>query len=265
MGEALFYLPSHPSMYLSICSFIHSSSCHLPTCALSIHRSSQPASPAFTHLSFYPSFYPPIYPFVCPPPPSIHLIIRPPSISPSLSANFDLSFPSCVRPSIHPSTHMHICPSVCPAGAGCQRRVRESWRTWWGQRVGPQHSQTLPGSVFLLLTAQLLPGTTSCHHRPPDEWLPLPHPPAQSGASRKTEVIADPPGLWPRPQGAGGCLLSGFGPVVISRVGATHPIFRHSPGGHRGDPLPEWTARCRAELVLTASRPPVSPPELSAG
>lgn len=183
VGEALFYLPSHPSMYLSICSFTHSSSCHLPTYALSIHWSSQPASPAFVHLSFYPSFYPPMYPFVYLPPPSIHLIIRPLSISPSLSANFGLSFPSCVRPSIHPSTHMHICPSVCPDGAGCQRRVRESRRMWWGQRVGPQPSQTLPGSVFLFLTAQLLPGTTSCHHRPPNEWLPLPHPPTQSGAS----------------------------------------------------------------------------------
>lgn len=170
----------HVSEHLFIHPFILLPSTHLCT----IYPLVQPASPAFIHLSFYPSFYPPIYPFVYPPPPSIHLIIRPPSISPSLSANFGLSFPSCVRPSIHPSTHMHICPSVCPDGAGCQRRVRESRRMWWGQRVGPQPSQTLPGSVFLFLTAQLLPGTTSCHHRPPDEWLPLPLPPAQSGASR---------------------------------------------------------------------------------
>lgn len=135
--------------------------------------------------------------------PSSHLSFRPPPQPVPLSDHPSIYLSVCqfrlpsIHPSICPSPHTHTCPSVCLDGAGGQgTRIRESWRMWWGHRAESRPSQTLPGSVFLLLTAQLLPGTTRCHHRrPPDEWLPLPHPHAPSGGSQETQAVADLPRL----------------------------------------------------------------------
>lgn len=63
-------LPPHPSVYMSICFSIHPLSCHLSISTPLIHPSSQPASPEFIQLSFYPSVHPSLCLF-CPPPPFI--------------------------------------------------------------------------------------------------------------------------------------------------------------------------------------------------
>nr|XP_031327155.1 uncharacterized protein LOC116158477 [Camelus dromedarius] len=183
----------------------------------------QPASLAFLHLSFCP-ILPSAYLSFFYPSPTVYLIVPPPSISP----NFHLSFPS--------SVHLSVQMGQGAKGGGLEDPGGCRGDTGWS-----------PNPPRLCLDqcsscSQLLPGTIRCHHPrchpppPPDNWLPLPHPPAQSRGSQKTEAIADPPSLSPRPTEWVSVCRVELDPLLSAECPPSQ--FRSSPRGHKGTHRP---------------------------
>lgn len=210
-GGALFCHIILPYVGASAHPFIHP-----PVHNLSIGPTSQPGISPSVLLSILPSAYLSFFY----PSPTVYLIVPPPSISP----NFHLSFPS--------SVHLSVQMGQGAKGGGLEDPGGCRGDTGWS-----------PNPPRLCLDqcsscSQLLPGTIRCHHHtpPPDKWLPLPHPPAQSRGSQKTEAIADPPSLSPRPTEWVSVCRVELDPLLSAECPPSQ--FRSSPRGHKGTHRP---------------------------